>query len=293
MNPVQVLVDALSLGGIYALTALGIGLVFSVLRLANFAHAELVTIAGYAVLIGAGLPLALVIFLAALAAVLLAVATERFAFRPIRGVDQSVMLISSFAVSMLIQSLLVFLAGSRAKGVDPLPGLSGQIEIAGAQVGLLKLVTVAVSGLVLAALTGFLRFTRLGLEMRAASEDFAMARNLGVRADRVIMIAFAISGLLAAVVAVLYVAEIGVVQPRLGVPLLITSFVGVVIGGLGSLSGAMLGGFAVGVVSTLLQSFLPPDLRAFREAFLFLAVILLLLVRPNGLWPARHMKERI
>ncbi|WP_164727046.1 branched-chain amino acid ABC transporter permease [Shimia sediminis] len=293
MNSVQIITDALSLGGIYALTALGIGLVFSVLRLANFAHAELVTVAGYALLIGVGLPLPLVLFMAAAASVLVAMATERLAFRPLRHVDQTTMLVSSFAVSILIQNIFVFFSGSRAKGVDILPALARQVSVLGADVSMVKLTTIAVCGATLVGLISFLRFTRLGLEMRAASQDFSMARNLGVRADRVILIAFALSGILAAVVGVLFVAEVGFVQPRLGLQLVIISFVGTVIGGLGNLTGAMVGGFLIGFIATLLQTFLPLELREFREAFLFGIVILILLVRPHGLFPARHLKERV
>ena len=120
-----------------------------------------------------------------------------------------------------------------------------------------------------------------------------MARVLGVRANRVIATAFALSGVLAAAVSCLVVAQTGVVQPRMGLQLVVIAFVGTVIGGLGSLTGAALGGFLVGAASILLQALLPPDLRVFREAFVFVAVALILLFRPQGLIPARGLKERI
>jgi branched-chain amino acid transport system permease protein len=129
--------------------------------------------------------------------------------------------------------------------------------------------------------------------MRAAAEDFRMARVLGVRANNVIATAFALSGVLAAAVSCLIVVQTGTVQPRMGVQLVIIAFVGTVIGGLGSLPGAALGGFLVGAASIMLQALLPPDLRAFREAFVFIAVALILLFRPQGLIPARGLKERI
>jgi branched-chain amino acid transport system permease protein len=129
--------------------------------------------------------------------------------------------------------------------------------------------------------------------MRAAAEDFRMARVLGVRANRVIASAFALSGILAAAVACLVVAQTGVVQPRMGLQLVIIAFVGTVIGGLGSLVGAALGGFLVGVATIVLQALLPPELRVFREAFVFVAVTLVLLFRPQGLIPARGLRERI
>jgi branched-chain amino acid transport system permease protein len=290
---IQFLVDALSVGGLYALTALGIGLIFSVMRLANFAHAEFITIAAYLLFVFSGLPILAALAIAIAGVVLLAILTERVAFRPLRNADAATMLIASFAVSMFLQKLLVFSVGSRVKTLDPLPMLNQPIAFGGVQVSALKLVTIAVCAVLLVALTIFLKKTRFGLQMRAAAENFTMSRLVGVRANTVIDIAFALSGVLAAVVALLFAAQTGFVQPRFGLQLVIIAFVATVIGGLGNLPGAAVGGFLVGVISTLLQAFLPPDLRPFREAFLFMAVILVLLVRPQGLFPARGLKERV
>lgn len=289
----QVLVDAVSVGGLYALTALGIGLIFGVMRLINFAHAQLITMAGYIVLVLFTQSAVIAVLGAAAGAALLALLVERTAFRPLRGADPAMLLVASFALSFFIEKLMIMLVGSRPKGVDFLPGLAGQVEIAGVRLQLLQLVTILVSLMLLMGTTWFLKATRIGLEMRAAAENFRMAEVLGVRANRVIATAFAISGLLAAAVACLFVAQTGLVQPRMGLQLVIIAFVGTVIGGLGSLTGAAFGGFLVGVATILLQALLPPDLRVFREAFLFLAVAVVLLVRPQGLIPAPGLKERI
>ncbi|MGH6923082.1 MAG: branched-chain amino acid ABC transporter permease [Propylenella sp.] len=290
---VQTLVDAVSVGGLYALTALGIGLIFGVMRLINFAHGELITATGYALLALFGQPLPVMLIGGFLAALVLALATERAAFRPLRNADPATLLISSFAVSFLLQKTLILFVGSRPKGIDFLPTLGRQVEFLGARLQSLQVVTIVVSAVLLAGLTWFLRATRMGLEMRAAAEDFRMARMLGVRANRVIAIAFALSGILAAAVSCLVVAQTGIVQPRMGLQLVIIAFVGTVIGGLGSLTGAALGGFLVGVGTILLQALLPPDLRVYREAFVFVAVTLILLFRPQGLVPARGLKERV
>lgn len=290
---VQTLVDALSVGSLYALTALGIGLIFGVMRLINFAHGELITLAAYTLLALYGEPVPLMIFGAVAVAVLLALLTERAAFRPLRNADPTTLLISSFAVSFFLQKLLILVVGSRLKGLDFLPELGRQTELLGIRMQLLQIVTIVVGIVLLIALTWFLKATRLGLHMRAAAEDFRMARVLGVRANSVIAAAFALSGLLAAAVSCLIVVQTGVVQPRMGLQLVIIAFVGTVIGGLGSLPGAALGGFLVGAGSILLQALLPPDLRAFREAFVFVAVIIILLFRPQGLIPARGLRERI
>jgi branched-chain amino acid transport system permease protein len=290
---VQTLVDVVSVGGLYALTALGIGLIFGVMRLINFAHAQLIMAAGYAILLFFTRSAALAMVAALVAAVLLALLTERAAFRPLRGADPATLLIASFAASFFIEKLMVMFVGSRPKGVDFLPFLARQVEVGGARLQLLQIVTIAVSLALLIATTWFLKSTRLGLEMRAAAENFRMAEVLGIRANRVIAAAFAISGVLAAAVACLFVAQTGLVQPRMGLQLVIIAFVGTVIGGLGSLPGAAFGGFLVGAATILLQALLPPELRVFREAFLFVAVAVVLLLRPQGLIPARGLRERI
>lgn len=290
---VQILVDGLSVGGLFALTALGIGLIFSVMRLANFAHAEFVTVAAYVLFALSGQGLVMMVSGSVLAAIVLAVVTERVAFRPLRKADPATMLIASFAVSMFLQKLLIFAVGSRVKALDPLPSLAQPVWVGGVQVNSLKLVTILVCAILLLALTLFLKRTRFGLQMRAAAENFTMSRLVGVRANTVIAIAFGLSGVLAAVVALLFAAQTGFVQPRFGVQLVIIAFVATVIGGLGNLLGAAVGGFLVGVVSTLLQALLPAELRPFREALLFVVVILVLLIRPQGLFPARGLKERV
>jgi branched-chain amino acid transport system permease protein len=290
---IQTMIDAISVGGLYALTALGIGLIFGVMRLINFAHGALIMATGYILLALFGLPLPVMLFGGLAIAVLLALATERIAFRPLRGADPATLLIASFAVSFFLEKTLILFVDSRPKGIDFLPALGQQITFAGVRLQSLQIVTIVVSAVLLAGLSWFLKATRFGLQMRAAAEDFRMARVLGVRSNRVIATAFAISGLLAAAVSCLLVAQTGIVQPRMGLQLVIIAFVGTVIGGLGNLAGAAIGGFLVGVVTILLQALLPPDLRVFREAFVFVAVVLVLLFRPQGLFPARGLRERI
>ena len=190
---VQTLVDAVSVGSLYALTALGIGLIFGVMRLINFAHGELITFAAYTLLALFGLPVPVILFGAIVVAVALALITERAAFRPLRNADPTTLLISSFAVSFFLQKLLILVVGSRLKGLDFLPALGHQIELLGIRLQLLQVATILVSAILLIALTWFLQTTRLGLQMRAAAEDFRMARVLGVRANRVIAMAFALS----------------------------------------------------------------------------------------------------
>ena len=305
MNDIQLLVDAISLGSVYALVALGIGLIFGVMRMINFAQGDLIMLGAYALVvpttadvappfIGAWPGVALVLAITGIVA-FAALLTERFAFRPLRRreVDGATLLISSFAISYLLQSIVLFVHTGRPKSVSIFPQLTRQLEIAGIRVALVDVVTIGVTALLLVGLLLFLRRARHGLEIRAAAEDFIMARLLGVKADRVIALAFALSGGLAGVVSILYVSKTGVLDFQMGVPLAVAGFVGTVVGGMDSLLGAVLGGFSLGVASTLLQALLPEELRPARDAFLYSLVILVLVLRPQGLFAPRTTGERI
>jgi branched-chain amino acid transport system permease protein len=304
MNAIQLLVDALSLGSQYALVALGIGLIFGIMRMINFAHGDLIMLGAYALVvptvadvappfIGSWPAVAMAAAITALVASA-GVVTERFAFRPLRrrDADGATLLISSFAVSYLIQSVVLFVHTGRPKSVSIFAELTQQMQIAGVRVALVDVVTIGVTALLLLAMVFFLRRVRWGIEIRAAAEDFTMARILGVRADAVIALAFAIAGGLAGILSLLYVAKTGVLDFRMGVPLAIAGFVGTVIGGMGSLFGAVLGGLFLGVASSLLQALLPEVLRPGRDAFLYGLVIFVLLVRPQGLFAGRDTGER-
>ena len=298
------MVDALSLGSQYALVALGIGLVFGIMRMINFAQGDLIMLGAYALvvpttadvappLIGKLPALALIVAIIAITAGA-GILTERFAFRPLRRreADGATLLISSFAVGYLLQSIVLFVHTGRPKSVSIFADLTRQIDLSGVRVALVDVVTICVTALLLLAMVVFLRRLRFGIEIRAATEDFVMARILGVRADAVIALAFAIAGGLAGILSLLYVAKTGVLDFRMGVPLAIAGFVGTVIGGMGSLVGAVLGGLFLGVASSLLQALLPEVLRPGRDAFLYGLVIFVLLLRPQGLFAGRNAGER-
>ncbi len=290
---VQVLVDALSVGALYALSALGIGLIFGIMRLINFAHGEFIALGAYLLMVMGGLwvPLAILLMVAAIA--VLAMTTERIAFRPVRNADPATMLITSFAVSYLLQNLYRLIWGSRPLGFDFLSVLGTPILLAEVRVPTLQLMTLGVTVLLLLALVLFLTRTHFGIEMRAAALNFRMSRLLGVRADRVIAVAFAMSGVLAAAVAAMHLSQTGTLTPVMGLQLALVGFVSTIVGGMGSLPGAVLGGFFIGIVTVLLQTALPLDLRPYRDAFVFGIVILVLLVRPQGLFLSTQTRERI
>lgn len=293
MIVVQNAIDAVSLGAVYALAALGIGLIFSVMRLINFAHGELVMTGGFTLYTLAGQPLLVLLLAALLVTTVLALAMERVAFRPLRRANPGTLLISSFAVSYLVQHIVLMLFGSRAMGVAFLPELGASVEFWGLRVPRLQIVTIAATLLLMGGLVAFFRLSRMGLQMRAAAEDFTMARLVGVRANRVIAVAFAISGLLACIVSFYLVAQTGSVSYKMGAGIVLIAFVSSVVGGMGSVAGAALGGFLIGVLSASLQAYLPAELRPYRDAFVFLLFVLFLFWKPDGLLASRADRERV
>lgn len=299
----QYLFDALSLGSLYALGALGIALIFGVMRLVNFAHGDVMTFAIFVLIaptteamaplwVGAwSTPLVVLTVLAVGAGV--SMLSEWVMFRHLRHAAPATTMMASFALGFVLQNSLLVLHSSRPKAVNLWPELGLPVDVLGARVPALQLLMVGSALVLLLGLAWMLKHSRVGLEMRAAAEDFDMARMLGVKANRVILAAFGLSGALAALIGLLMVNQTGLVDIRMGAPMMLVAFVATVIGGLGSLAGAVLGGFLIGVVSTLLQAWLPLDARAFRDAFVYLAVILLLLWRPNGLFVTGAARQRV
>ena len=276
----------------YALTALGIALIFGILRLVNLAHGELIMLAGYAIFFAAAsVPFAAVVGAAVVAAVVAALAMERIAFRPMRSASPATLMVASFGVSYFLQNLAVVTMGSQSKPIGLTGFLTESLVLGPFRVATLDLVTIATTLTLLALLAAFLRYTLLGLKMRAAAEDFRMARLLGVRASPVIAVAFLISGAFAGIVAVLLVARTGTASPTMGITPLIIGIVAVVVGGMESLSGAVLGGLILGFLTTGLQVLLPLALQPFRDAVVFGAVIVFLLFRPQGIfgWSAARV----
>ncbi|HLB07238.1 MAG TPA: branched-chain amino acid ABC transporter permease [Alphaproteobacteria bacterium] len=285
----QIVVDVLSLGSLYALMALGLVVVYGILRLVNFAYGELIMVAGYVLYLLSPSPLPWIVMalLAVLAATFASYLTERIAFRPVRERSLTAMLITSFAVSTLLQNAALLLVSPRARLV-PVPDLLTEtIELWGAVLPVRNLLTIGVTVALLAGLTLLLKRTVLGIALRAAADKFTMTRLLGVPANLVIGVAFAISGLLAGVVALFWLGRIASVTPTIGLMPLLIAFIATVIGGMRSLVGAVVGGYVLGLMTVAINLLLPQDFLEYREAFTFTLVILILLFRPQGLIKAR------
>lgn len=285
----QQCLNAISLGGIYALLALGLAVVFSIVSLINFAHGELMTLAGYAIYAALlfTMPLPVALGAGVIAAALAAMAIERVAFRPMRRADATSLLITSFAVSVILRVLFQNGISARPKPVALPPELSGVVTFGPVHLSVIALASIAITILSLAALSLFLTRTTMGRAMRAAAEDFQVLRLMGIRANRVIAVAFGISGALAGVSAALWIAQRGSVDPLMGFVPVLKAFIAAVIGGLGSLPGAVAGGFALGIAEVLFQAFLPPEALPFRDAFVLSLVVAVLIWRPDGLIPAK------
>ncbi len=282
----QVLVDATGQGAVYALMAVGIGLVFGVLRLVNFAYGQLIMAGGYALALAsqwdwplwAGVVLCFAVVLA------LSLAMERAVFRPLRTQTPAVMLVATFAVAFLLQSIALLAFGGLGKSASSFGYLNRPVTVGSVDIRKITLVAIVAAVACLVALVLVLERTTVGLHMRAAAIDFHTARLLGVRAHRVIGSAVLISGLLAATVSVILTVQNPLVTPDFALRDTILVLAGVVVGGMNRLFSATLGGFAIGFASGLLGGALPSDQSQYLPSFLFGLVILVLLVRPRGLF---------
>jgi branched-chain amino acid transport system permease protein len=290
------IINAVSLGSTYALLALGMVIVYGILKLVNFAYGELIMIAGYSLFVltlGPRLPWIAMAVLAVGVAVLTSYLTERVAFRPVRENSLTAMLITSFAVSTLLQNAALLIISPRARGV-PLPAVfSESAQVLGQSVPIRNILAILTSLALLGLLVLLFRKTVLGIALRAASDNFRMTRMLGVPANLVISVAFAISGLLAGVVALFWVGRTASVTPTIGAAPLLVAFVATVIGGMRSLLGAVVGGYIYGILFSLIGVLLPQGMLEFREAFMFIIVILILLFRPEGLIRGANSSRRV
>lgn len=288
MTPlVQSVVDGLGRGSTYALLALGITLIFGVMHLVNFAHGELITVGAYTAYGLSTWGADWWVFVPAIivSAVLASVLVERVAFRWVRGASPFTMLLTSFAIERLSRAgWQVFV--SPKKQTFPRPSWAFDTwVVAGVRVEVMDLLTIAVTVLTLGLTAVVFRRTLFGLAVRAAAEDFDAARLMGVRANRVIPGAFAFAGLLAGVAAVLILMRSPTAEPTLGGDWLLKAVVAAIIGGLGSLQGAVVGGLVLGVGEVLFRAYLPNGtLESLTDAFVFGVIALLFVVRPAGLF---------
>ena len=275
------ILDGLSLGAIYALIALGYTMVYGIAKMLNFAHGDIIMVGAYAILVtinANGHPL-LGVVAAVVVCTVVGIVIEKVAYKPLRGASPLAVLITAIGVSYLLQSIaqLIFKSKSQAVTISE----THMVNIGSAELNLNTILTLVVGAVIMVALTLFVKYTKTCRAMQAVSEDRGAAQLMGVNVNKIIMITFAIGSALAACAGVFYLMQIPSVSPTLGSMPGIKAFAAAVIGGIGSIPGAMLGGVILGVVEKLALSV--PVLAPYATAIEFALLIVILLVRPIGI----------
>lgn len=286
----QQFINGLSLGSIYALVAIGLAMVFGILRLINFAHGDLLMVGAFVALalITIGLPFPLVAIGAAIIVAIAGVLMERIAYRPVRGSSDVTLLLTSFAVTMVLENSFVMFFSAQPRNF-PIPDYLSQLhwlDFIGLPAVSISRVNMAVIGttiIMLVLVTYFVRYTKVGTQMRATAEDLTAAQLMGININRVIMWAFIVGSALAGLAGVLWGARIGKIDPLMGFIPVLKAFTAAVIGGFGSIPGAVLGGYLLGFAEVFLVGFLPEGTSGYRDALVFVILIIVLLLRPNGI----------
>ena len=284
----QILISGLTIGSLYALIAIGYTMVYGILRLINFAHGDMFMVAGFIMIyitswssgfLGAGS-----------IAVGLGVMIEKVAYKPLRSAPRMSVMISAIGVSYLLQNLSTYVTGGLAQAYPNIPWLRTEIQIGGITVRRLAILTPVLTILLVIALVIVIKHTKMGMAMRAVAKDFDTAQLMGIRIDRVISITFVIGSFLAAVGSILYFSYIGQVSPTIGAMPGLKSFVAAVFGGIGSVPGAVIGSYIIGICETFIKS--NQDISIFSNAFTFALLIIILLIKPNGLF-GEKLKEKV
>ena len=283
---ISILLSGISVGGQYALIAIGYTMVYGILRLINFAHGDVFMVAGLmGIYLSSSMPLYVAIPLVIVLTAVLAFFIERAAYKPLRSAPRMSVMISAIGVSYLLQNTATYITGAQPMTYPTIPGLSGTIEIAGTPTKWAVLLTpVLVAALVL-GLTQLINRTKVGMAMRAVSKDFETAQLMGIKINTVISVTFIIGSVLAAVGSVLYFTNYSAVTPTIGALPGLKAFVAAVFGGIGSIPGAVIGASIIGICETVVKG-LPPawDVSVFSDAVTFAILIFVLVFKPTGLF---------
>lgn len=291
----QQIVNAVSLGSLYALVAVGLSIVFGVLKLTNFAHGDVMMVGafGVALLAGIGVPFPVAVICGIAAAAVAGFLIERIAYRPIRDAPDVARLLTSLAVTYIIENvgILAFTSSPRNFPLPDILNTSWEVSNGAITFTSINLLTIALTFVSLLLLGWFITRTTTGLGMRAAAEDMSAAHLVGLNVNRLIIVAFIVASAYAGLAGILWAAQAGVVQPQMGFTPLLKAFVAAIIGGFGSIAGALVGGYILGALEIFIVAFLPSSVSSYRDAIVFAVLIAFLLVRPGGLLqPNREIK---
>ena len=276
------LLAGISVGGQYALIAIGYTMVYGILRLINFAHGDIFTVAAYCmVYMNATMPLYISLPLTIVFTVVLGLAVERVAYKPLRDAPRMSIMISAIGVSYLLQNLMWYVTGGLAQQYPTIPWISSTISIYTATTKMVTLVTPVLTLVLVVLLVQLIKHTKIGMAMRAVSRDFETSRLMGIKINRVISVTFAIGSFLAAVGSMLYFSNYTAVTPTAGAMPGLKAFVAAVFGGIGSIPGAVIGAFIIGIAENIIKAL---GWTAFSDAFTFALLIVILIFKPTGLF---------
>ena len=280
---VQLLLSGVTVGSLYALIAIGYTMVYGILRLINFAHGDIFMMAGFfMVYISASCSLAVSIPLVLILTVLLGVLIEKAAYKPLRTAPRMSVMISAIGVSYLLQNLATYITGGIARAYPDLPFLTKVMQVGSLSIKRITIITPILTIVLVAILVVLIQKTKIGMAMRAVSRDFETSQLMGIKINSVISMTFVIGSFLAGVASILYFANYGQVSPMIGAMPGLKAFVAAVFGGIGSIPGAVIGAFIIGICESFIKA--NENIAVFSNAFTFALLIIILLCKPNGLF---------
>ena len=280
------LVNGIKLGSIYAVIALGYSMVYGILKLIHFAHGDLLTIGVYTMLVlmgFSGIPIWIVILIGCVISIIVGVTVERMVYRPLRGTGEETTLIASLAVSVFLQNLISMIFTPQKRAFHLPEFLTENHKFGPVTLSTMNIITMISIVIILIVLSLLLKKTKIGMAMRACSDNLAASQLMGIKINTVVVVAFVIGSGLAALTGLMLAGEYKTVEPLMGFVPGLKAFCAAVLGGIGSLSGAVLGGFIIGIAEMLFAGLMSTELTAYRDAFIFFLLIVVLLVKPNGI----------
>lgn len=276
------LLAGISVGGQYALIAIGYTMVYGILRLINFAHGDIFMVAGLIMVYACtAMPIYIAIPIVLIATVIIGFLIERVAYKPLRQAPRMSVMISAIGVSYLLQNLALYITGGLAQQYPSIPWISDSITIFGASTKRVTVITPVLTLILVLVLVALLKYTKIGMAMRAASKDFETSQLMGIKINSVISMTFIIGSFLAAVGSLLYFTNYTGVVPTSGAMPGLKAFVAAVFGGIGSIPGAVIGAFIIGICENIIKGM---GWTTFSDAFTFVLLIIILIVKPTGLF---------
>lgn len=287
------IIDGLNLGSVYALVALGYSMVYGIAKMLNFAHGDVIMVGIYSIFVCLNMvslpaPVAMIVCVVICAA--LGFVVEKLAYKPLRQSSSLSVLITAIGVSYLLQNVALLIFKSDRKFLQSFFDL-GKVSVGSLEIPVISLVIWGTTIVIMIALDLFIKKTSIGRAMLAVSEDKGAAQLMGVNVNRTISLTFVIGSALAGIAAVLYAAKYQNVDPYTGSVFGIKAFAAAVFGGIGSIPGAMIGGFSLGLIEALTIGFLPDQMSAVSDGVAYGLLILMLILKPSGLLGKKHIEK--